>query len=115
MRRDAGNFSIRKPDRAGMRRDHTGDGIDQRGLARTIGADDAVDLARIDHERHIGDGGNAAEANRERVDFKKRHRQAPWQVVWQVARSTAWRAAAPLVWPPDQPVLSAGTTACRAE
>src|ERR1700721_3468984 len=95
MWRDAGNFSIRKPDRAGMRRNHAGGGIDQRGLARTVGADDAVDLAGINHERHIGDGGNAAEANRERVDFKKRHRRAPWQVVWLGARATAWAARPP--------------------
>src|ERR1700733_5779667 len=98
MRRDAGNFSIRKADRTGMRRDQAGDGIDQRGLARTIGPNDAVDLARINHERHIGDGGTPAETNRERVDFKKRHRRAPWQVVWQAARPAVSRAAADLVW-----------------
>src|ERR1700722_9318838 len=107
MRRDTGNLSIRKPDRTGMRRDHPGDGIDQRGLTGAIGADDAVDLAGVHHERHIGDGGNAAEANRERIDFKKRHKRAPWQVVWQAVRSTVWGAAKIPASRRGQPTLSA--------
>src|SRR5580698_6746007 len=115
MRGDAGNLLVRKPDRTGMRGDHAGDGVDQRGLARTIGPDDAVDLARLDRERHIGDRSNAAETNRERVDFKKRHRRAPWRVAWPAVRSTVWRAAAVQVWQRDRPVLSAGTEVCRAE
>src|ERR1700733_15383649 len=115
MRRDAGDLLVGKTDQARMRGDHAGDGVDQRGLARAVRADDAVDLARLDRERHVGDGGNTSEADRERVDFKKRHRRAPWLVAWQAARSTAWRAAAVPIWRRDRPVLSAGTGAYRAE
>src|SRR5580698_10338810 len=98
-----------------MRGDHAGDGVDQRGLARAIGTDDAVNLTGIHHQRHVSDGGNAAEANRERIDFKKRHRRAPWQVAWPAARSTAWRAATSPVWRRGRPVPSAGTGVCRVE
>src|ERR1700733_1528610 len=115
MRRDAGDLLVRKTDRARIRGDHTGDGIDQRGLARAVRADDTVDLARIDRERHIGHGGDASETNRERVDFKERHRRAPWQLASLAARSTAWRAAATPIWRRDRPILSARTRAYRAE
>ena len=48
---------------AGVGADEAADDVEQRRLARAVGADDADDLARRDRQRDVVEGGQPAEAN----------------------------------------------------
>src|SRR3990172_2894059 len=49
-------------DFAGVPRFHARNAVEERGLARPVGADEPVDPARLERQRHAVDGGDAAEA-----------------------------------------------------
>src|SRR5205807_5160905 len=56
----------------------TGDAVEERRLARAVGADEAVDARRLQRQRDVVDGGHAAEALAYPLDREHgRHRYAP--------------------------------------
>ena len=73
----------RKDDLSLLRAVHAADGIEQAGLARTVGADDGVDGALLDLEAHVLNGGDAAEAQRHVTDLQLSgaHRLLPLPLV----------------------------------
>ncbi len=50
-----------------------GDHIEERGLARAVGADHGAQLARLDHHGDVVDGHQAAEMARDVLDFEQTH------------------------------------------
>src|SRR5438477_405734 len=55
-----------------------GDAVEERRLARAVGADEAVDARRLQRQRDVVDGGHAAEALAYPLDREHgRHRYAP--------------------------------------
>ena len=61
MRRQARQMVLLEKCLARLGAHVTRDDVDQRGLARTVGADEAEDRALVDFERHAVDGLDAAE------------------------------------------------------
>src|SRR5579871_4403040 len=95
MRGVACNLPFREADRTRLRTHHAGHGIDERGLARAVGTDDAVNLAGRHRQRDLGHGGNATETNGKRGDLKERHRTAPWLMVLSIGVFQAVRRYRP--------------------
>src|SRR5438132_1060996 len=63
---------------AGIEPLDTGDAVEERRLARAVGADEAVDARRFQRQRDVVDGGHAAEALAYPLDREHgRHRYAP--------------------------------------
>src|SRR5580704_5897405 len=62
VRRAARDLASAKPDRPGGRRQRAREHVEDRSLARAVGADQAEDLAFRDAERDIVDRGKPAEA-----------------------------------------------------
>ena len=62
VRRAARDLVALEADRARGRRQRAGEHVEDRALARAVRADQAEDLALLDLERHVVDGGEAAEA-----------------------------------------------------
>ena len=60
-------------DRARGRREEAADQIEERRLAGAVGADHGAQLARLDGERDVVDGDQAAEALRDVVDLEQAH------------------------------------------
>src|SRR6058998_882623 len=56
---------------AGARRSQPRDHVEERRLPGTVRPDDADDLAGRDHERHVRDGDEAAEALGDGADLKQ--------------------------------------------
>ena len=56
MRRDAQNVLAEKADLAGGNRGDAGDQVEERGLARAVGADEAEDFTGLNREADIADG-----------------------------------------------------------
>src|SRR6266487_896404 len=56
------------------------DDVEERGLARPIGADDGEHLALSDHEAHARQGGEGAEALRHALDLEHGGHLIAWQV-----------------------------------
>ena len=70
VRLPAGDVRALPQDHAARRTREAGDEIEQRGLARAVGAEDADDLALHDAERELRDRREAAEALGEPAHFK---------------------------------------------
>jgi hypothetical protein len=61
MRGQSRNLAALEHDRARRRGERAGEHVEDRALARAVGADQAEYLALIDLERHVGDGRETAE------------------------------------------------------
>jgi hypothetical protein len=59
-----------EPDGAGCRPVESPDDLQKRALAGPVGTDDGDDLAVVDPERDASEGGQAAEAFRDRVNLE---------------------------------------------
>src|SRR5215471_7518010 len=60
-----------KNDGSARQRAQTGDGIEKRGFARAVGADDGQDFAFIDAHAHVADGRELPVANGDIGDIQK--------------------------------------------
>src|SRR5215471_8861223 len=68
-----------KDDGSARQRAQTGDGIEQRRLARAVGADDGQDFAFIDAHAHVADGLELPVANGHVVDVQNRRHGWLWR------------------------------------
>src|SRR5205807_4280646 len=66
--RQPGDLAPLEADGAGVRRQGPGQHVEDRALAGAVGADQAEDLSRLDTERHVADGDEAAESLRQSFD-----------------------------------------------
>src|SRR5439155_6094994 len=73
MGRQAADFGTEQLDRPRVARKIAGQQIEERGLARTVGADDQAPLARRHGERDIGDRRQAAEGLLQVLETKRFH------------------------------------------
>src|SRR2546421_1818120 len=68
---------------AGVEALEPGDAVEERRLARAVGADEAVDAPGLERERDVVDGGHAAEALAYPLDREHgRHRYAPGRLAY---------------------------------
>src|SRR6266849_1274574 len=81
-----GDLASLESDRSPVDRVLADDGVEQRGLARSVGADQAVDLPRRDREAHVLVRDHAAERLADVLDFEDRGHQPPSEA----ASSTPW-------------------------
>src|SRR5205085_4776158 len=70
---DAGHIPIKTNDAAAVSRDLAGDQIEQRRLARPIGADDQPPLAGLDGEAHVAGDAQPTKGFAELFDAQRRH------------------------------------------
>jgi len=68
VRRLPGDLAPLEANRARVRRERTGEHVEDRALAGSVRADQAEDLALLDRERHAVDGREATEALGEALD-----------------------------------------------
>ena len=71
LRRGVPDLGALEPDRAGVGAVDAGDDVEQRGLARAVGADEAQDLAPLDREIDPVERGHAAEFLGEPAHFEE--------------------------------------------
>ena len=71
------NVAALEPDRARGRREQAADQIEERRLAGAVRTDDRAQFARLDGQRHVVDGDQAAKALRCALDLKQGHAFAP--------------------------------------
>ena len=71
LRRGAGDLGAFEPDQAGVGAVDAGDDVEQRGLARAVGTDEAQDLAALDREIDPVERGDAAELFGEPAHFEE--------------------------------------------
>ena len=67
------DFPILETDGTGPRSDHTGNRIEQRGLAGTIGADETTNLSALEHHRNFAYRRDAAETNGNVLEGEQHH------------------------------------------
>ena len=94
-----------------------GEHVEERGLARAVGADEAVDLAAADGEAHLRERREAAEALGDALDLEERGRGGRFRRRHRRARSRARassppRAAAPPAGTASSPPSPARRAAC---
>src|SRR6185312_9193994 len=75
--RQAGDVFAEEPDAAAIRPELAGDEVEQRRLARAVGADDQAALARRDIEVHIGGDTQAAEGFDQVAQLERAHPALP--------------------------------------
>ena len=73
VRGSADDIAALEGDRPGRRTDQTGDGLEQRGLAGAIGADQGNDLPRRDFEPHVVQHLDLAVAHAQPLDRQHGH------------------------------------------
>ncbi len=73
MRRQIGDVLSEQHDLAARRLIKPRDHVEQRGLAGAVRSDDGENLARIDRERHVIDGADAAEIDAETLRRQHAH------------------------------------------
>ena len=71
MHRQRGDVLAEEADAAGRRQEIAGDGVEQRGLARAVGADDRAPLAGCDPHVDAGEGHQGAEVPRHAVELQR--------------------------------------------
>ncbi|MGX1044297.1 hypothetical protein AB7M41_004003 [Bradyrhizobium diazoefficiens] len=76
VRREARDLVPGEQDRPGGRRQRAGEHVEDRALARTVGTDQAEDLALVDPKRHVVHGGEAAKPLHQPADFQ--HQSSPF-------------------------------------
>jgi len=72
VRRQAGELVRLEPGAAGLKTHVSGDDVDERRLARAIGADQAEDLPLLQLERDAVEGDDAAEPHRDIANLEQR-------------------------------------------
>ena len=103
-RRAVGDVDAGQLDPPGVGTEEPGDDVEERGLAGAVGPDDADDLAVLGVERHVVEGGVAAEAERE---------PAHLELGPAIGRPPTARGAAPARPAPRRPSGGRRTTAAR--
>src|SRR5262249_30941069 len=93
MRRQPGDLVALETDRAAVGREGPREHVEDRALAGAVGPDEAEDLAGLDVERDVGDGGEAAEALGQPLDGQQESPRAG--VVTICSRASAGWAPAP--------------------
>ncbi len=73
IRLEPGDVMAVEQDTPGGRLHHAGNGVDEGRLAGAVGADQAADLAGLDVERQLGDGGDTTEADRHASELEQAH------------------------------------------
>ena len=75
LRREPVDAFARKPDRSPIRLEDACDEVEQRRLARAVGADHGEDLGWRDGQRNVVDRYEAAKALRHAAEFEKRRHE----------------------------------------
>ena len=91
VRRPPGDVAAAEIDAAGVRDQVPGDHVEQRGLARAVGADDRRDLAGLHTQAHSAQGLEAAEGPRHSVTSSSDLAVIAASIVEAIARPSARR------------------------